>query len=156
MDQSEKVLVNEEVLKKSKRWPNFIKAKLGFRNHWYPVMFGKEIEEGKPVKTTLCGENLLLNRIDGKLYAIKDRCLHRGVAFSKKPECYTKETITCWYHAWTYRWDDGSLCDIMTDPKSDMIGKHSLKTYTVQEAKGLVFIFLGDIEPTPLILSLPL
>ncbi len=155
MDQSERILVNEEVVKKNKLWPNFIKAKLGFRNHWYPVMFGKEIEEGKPVKAMLCGENLLLNRIDGKVYAIKDRCLHRGVAFSKKPECYTKETITCWYHAWTYRWDDGSLCDIMTDPKSDMIGKHRLKTYTAQEAKGLVFIFLGDIEPTPLINDVP-
>lgn len=43
----------------------------------------------------------------------------------------------------------------MTDPKSDMIGKHRLKTYTVQEAKGLVFIFLGDIEPTPLINDVP-
>lgn len=155
MDQRERVLVNEEVVKKSKLWPNFIKAKLGFRNHWYPVMFAGEVEEGKPVKTTLCGENLLLNRVDGKVYVLQDKCLHRGVALSKKIECYTKDTITCWYHAWTYRWDNGSLCDIITDPESDMIGKHSIKGYTAQEAKGLVFVFLGDIEPTPLINDVP-
>jgi carbazole 1,9a-dioxygenase terminal dioxygenase component len=155
MDQQKKILVNEEVVKKSKQWPNFIRAKLGFRNHWYPVLFADEVKEGEPVKTTLCGENLLLNRVDGDVFAIKDRCLHRGVELSKKVECYTKDTITCWYHAWTYQWKDGLLCDIMTDPGSKMIGKHSLKTYQVQEAKGLVFIFLGDIEPTPLIDDVP-
>ncbi len=143
-------MVNEDVLKRTKQWRGYVEAKLGFRNHWYPAFFADEVKEGEPVKTKLLGENLLLNRVDGQVFAIKDRCLHRGVALSKKLECYTKDTITCWYHAWTYQWKDGLLCDIMTDPSSQMIGKHKLKTYQVEEAKGLVFIFMGDIDPPPL------
>ena len=53
----------------------------------------------------LLGENILLKRIDGKVYAIRDRCLHRGVQLSRKLECYTKDTITCWYHGFTYRFE---------------------------------------------------
>lgn len=155
MSQDDNKLVNEEVVNKSKQWPGYIRAKLGFRNYWYPVLLAEEVKEGVPIKTTLCGEKLLVNRVDGKIYVIKDRCLHRGVALSKKVECFTKDTITCWYHAWTYQWKDGLLCDIMTDPGSKMIGKHSLKSYQAEEAKGLVFIFLGDIEPTPLIDDVP-
>lgn len=142
--------VDEEILKKVKGWAPYVDAKLGFRNHWYPVMFSKEIKESDPKSLKLLGEPLLINRVDGKLYCIKDRCLHRGVQLSTKIDCKTKSTITCWYHAWTYRWEDGVLCDIMTNPASAQIGRQRLKTYPVQEAKGCVFVFLGDGEPPPL------
>ena len=143
-------LVNPQVLERVKQWRAYIEAKLGFRNHWYPAMFAEEVAEGQPVTIKLLGENLILNRVDGKVYCLKDRCLHRGVPLSRKIECYTKDTITCWYHAWTYRWDDGSLCDILTDPSSRMIGTRKLKSYKVEEAKGIIFVFVGDIEPPPL------
>jgi carbazole 1,9a-dioxygenase terminal dioxygenase component len=143
-------LVDEEILNRVKGWAPYVDAKLGFRNHWYPVAFAADIPEGQPLKAQLCGEPLLINRVDGVLYCLKDRCLHRGVQLSTKLDCKTKNTITCWYHAWTYRWDDGSLCDIITNPSSAMIGRQRLKTYPVQEAKGCVFVFLGDGDPPPL------
>jgi carbazole 1,9a-dioxygenase terminal dioxygenase component len=142
-------LVNPEVLKSIRDWRGYAEAKLGFRNHWYPTLNSHEIKENGPVSFQLCGENLLLNRIDGKVYCIKDQCLHRGVPLSRKVECYTKDTITCWYHGWTYQWADGKLCDILTDPGSRIIGTRALKTYPVEEAKGLVFVFLGDMETPP-------
>ncbi len=141
--------VKEEILKKVKGWAGYVDAKLGFRNHWYPVAFGKDIDEGQPQKIKLLGEDLLVSRVNGKLFCIKDRCLHRGVSFSVKIESYTPETITCWYHGWTYRWEDGLLSDIITNPESIQIGKQLVKVYPVQEAKGCVFIFLGDIDPPP-------
>jgi len=147
--------VDEAILKRVKGWAPYVDAKLGFRNHWYPVMFSKEIDEGEPKTLKLLGENLLVNRIDGKLYCLKDRCLHRGVQLSVKVECKTKSTITCWYHAWTYRWEDGVLCDILTNPTSAQIGRQKLKTYPVQEAKGCVFIYLGDGDPPPLARDTP-
>jgi Phenylpropionate dioxygenase and related ring-hydroxylating dioxygenases, large terminal subunit len=150
-----KPLTNPEVGTRIRSWREYYEAKLGFRNHWYPTLKSDEVEEGKPVKFFLAGEPLLINRIDGKIYVMKDRCLHRGVPLSRKVECYTKDTITCWYHGWTYRWDNGELCDILTDPESKMIGTRSIKTYSAQEAKGLIFVFLGDIEPTPLEADLP-
>lgn len=136
-------------------WERYIEATLGFRDHWYPVRFSSDLAPETPEAVTLLGEKLLLNRIDGQVFAIKDRCLHRGVPFSSKIECHTKSTITCWYHGWTYRWDTGRLVDILTNPDSVQIGRHALKTYPVVEAKGVVFVFLGDAAPPPLVEDVP-
>ena len=152
-------LVDPEVLDRIRGWRGYAEAKLGFRNHWYPTLNSGEVTEGRPVTFQLAGEKLLINRIDGRLYCIKDQCLHRGVPLSRKVECYSKDTVTCWYHGWTYQWADGTLCDILTDPSSKLIGTRALKTYPVQEFKGLVFVFLGDLEgdsePPPLATDLP-
>ncbi len=157
--QVEKPLVDPDVVAQIKSWKGYVQAKLGFRNCWYPTLNSEELEEGKPVPFQLAGEKLLLNRIDGKVYCMADTCLHRGVPLSEKVECYSKETITCWYHGWTYSFTDGNLCDILTDPNSKMIGQRALQTYPVAEAKGLVFVFLGDVaegeEPPALALDLP-
>jgi carbazole 1,9a-dioxygenase terminal dioxygenase component len=98
---------------------------------------------------TVLGEKILIKRIDGKAYAVKDRCLHRGVRFSEKIECYTKNTLTCWYHGFTYRWDSGDLCDILAQPDSKAINRRKLRTYPVEEAKGLIFVFVGDDGRVP-------
>ena len=150
--------VDPSVLAKVKTWAPYVDAKLGFRNHWYPVAFSTDVAEGKPVRFLLLGERVLVNRIDGQLYCVKDRCLHRGVSLAERGdriECRTKDTITCWYHGWTYQWADGKLCDILTHPGSALIGKHAIRTYPIQEAKGLVFIFLGDIDAPPLVTDTP-
>ena len=108
--QVEKPLVDPDVVAQIKSWKGYVQAKLGFRNCWYPTLNSEELEEGKPVPFQLAGEKLLLNRIDGKVYCMADTCLHRGVPLSEKVECYSKETITCWYHGWTYSFTDGNLC----------------------------------------------
>lgn len=136
--------VDEDLLKRVPRWRNYLEAKLGFRNHWYPVMLSRDIAEAEVKTATVCGEEIILKRIDGEVKAIRDRCLHRGVKFSEKPECYTKNTITCWYHGFTYKWDSGKLCDILAAPDSKAIGRKGVKSYPVEEAKGLVFVFVGD------------
>jgi carbazole 1,9a-dioxygenase terminal dioxygenase component len=105
-------------------------------------------DEPKPVK--LLGERVLLRRIDGRVYAIEDRCAHRRVLLSAKIECHTKDTITCWYHGFTYNFTDGKLVQILTEPGSALIGKIGVKTYPVKEMHGIVFIFIGDIEPPDL------
>lgn len=141
--------VEEALLKKVPRWRDYLDAKVGFRNHWYPIRFSHQVAEAQVVPITLCGEKILLKRIDGRIWAIRDRCLHRGVPFSKKIECYTKDTITCWYHGFTYRWDDGELSDILASPDSRAVGRARVRTYPVEEAKGLVFVYIGDDGATP-------
>jgi len=124
-------------------------AVLGFRNHWYPAMLSTEIGEEQLVPITLLGENLLFKRIDGVVYAIADQCLHRGFKFSAKPECYTKNTITCWLHTFTYNFKNGELIAIPSAPDSRLIGKRRLHSYPVQEVNGMVFAFVGDLTPPP-------
>jgi carbazole 1,9a-dioxygenase len=138
----------------SKPWQPYLEAALGFRNHWYPACYSHELAEGNTRGEQLLGERLLLKRIDGAVYAINDQCLHRGVQFSVQPECYTKNTISCWYHGFTYDVRTGSLIAVITDPESPLVGKLQLRTYPVREEKGLVFVFIGDVEPPALELDL--
>jgi carbazole 1,9a-dioxygenase len=135
-------------------WRAYFEAELGFRNHWYPAIFSKQLAEGECRGLVMLGERILFKRIDGKVYAIEDRCLHRGVPFSVRPECYTKNTISCWYHGFTYDLRDGKLVAIITDPDSPLIGRNKLKTYPVEERKNMVFAFIGDEAPHALALDL--
>jgi carbazole 1,9a-dioxygenase terminal dioxygenase component len=143
-----------------KPWQLYVDAELGLRNHWYPAFFGGELAEGDvspasgaPVSAvkslTMLGERILFRRIGGRVYAVQDWCLHRGVPFSHRPECYTHETITCWYHGFTYDIRDGVLTAVVTDPKCPLIGKVRLRSYPVEERQGIVFVFIGDAEPVP-------
>lgn len=134
-----------------KPWKTYLDAALGFRNYWYPAFFSPELAEGECRGEEMLGERVLFKRIDGVVYAIEDRCPHRGVSFSVRPECYTANTITCWYHGFTFNVKDGALVTIVTDPESALIGKVSLKTYPVEERKNVVFVFIGDGEPHPLV-----
>ncbi|MEK6443875.1 Rieske 2Fe-2S domain-containing protein [Pseudonocardia sp. T1-2H] len=124
-------------------------AVLGFRNHWYPAMFSSDIRETEIKTLKLLGEDILLKRVDGHVYAVRDECLHRGFQFSAKPECFTKNTITCWFHGFTYSFKDGSLVGIPSDPESKLIGKLKLHSYPVEEHKGMLFVFVGDLNPPP-------
>ncbi len=136
-------------------WAPYVEAKLGFRNYWYPAIFAEELDGGEAKGVRLLGENVLLRRVGDRIAAVQDRCLHRGVRFSRKPECYTADTITCWYHGFTYDLRNGRLVDILTEPGSKMIGKFGIRTYPVTEAKGIVFVFVGEQAPPPLASDVP-
>lgn len=136
--------VDEDLLPRAGPWQTYFSAKMGFRNHWYPAFYSRELAEGETRAETLLGERILFKRIDGTVRAIRDRCIHRRVRLSDKVECHTKNTITCWYHGFTYRWNDGVLCDIIAVPESPVIGKKRIQTYPIEETKGVVFVFVGD------------
>ncbi len=146
--------------RRKKRWQAYIEAPLGFRNHWYAAFFSHELPESGisqglgegavNVRTeTILGEKILFRRSEGRLYAVQDWCPHKGVPFSAKAECYTRDTITCWYHGFTFDLASGTLTTIVSDPASPLIGKIALRTYPVAERKGMVFVFIGDQSPPP-------
>lgn len=139
-----------------KTWELYRQADLGLRNHWYPICWAYELADGKPLAQKVLGEPIIVRRVDGKVYALEDRCLHRRVPLSYRFECFTKDTVTCWYHGFTYDWKTGVLRTILTDPACELIGKMAVKTYRIEEAQGLVFVFIGDIEPPPLADDVPL
>ena len=128
----------------------YLEAELGFRTHWYPALFADELEGDEPKAVTMLGEKILIRRVDGRLCAIEDRCAHRRVQLSAKLECYTKDTVTCWYHGFTYSFRDGSLVQVLTDPECPLIGKLRVKSYPIREEQGMIFVFVGDVEPPEL------
>ena len=78
----------------------------------------------------------MFRRSGANIYAVEDRCIDKGVPFSVRPECFTDETITCWYHGFTYRMSDGLLRTIISDPASPLIGKVLEATDAFAEAEG--------------------
>jgi carbazole 1,9a-dioxygenase len=137
-----------------KPWRPYLEATLGFRNHWYPAFFGAQLAEGECRGQEMLGERIFFKRIDGRVHAMEDRCAHRGVKLSVRPECYSKNTVSCWYHGFTYDVRTGKVVAIVTDPESPLIGKIGVKSYPVEERKNLVFVFIGDETPHPLALDL--
>jgi len=138
-----------EQVEHRKPYQEYIEADLGLRNHWHAVMFGRELAEGELRGEMVLGERLVFKRAGRKVYAMEDRCPHRGASFSARPECYSENTVTCWFHGFTFDVRDGQLVQILTEPDSKLIGKLKHKTYPVQEINGVVFVFIGDLEPVP-------
>lgn len=136
-------------------WQTWLDAELGFRNHWYPVDASRNFLEDEVRVMKLLGEDIIFVRRGGTMYAVEDRCPHRGSRFSVRPLFYTDKTITCWHHTWTFNLDDGKVRAIFNNPDSERCGKTGIKAYPVQEQKGIVFIFIGDKEPHDLADDVP-
>ena len=136
-------------------WPLYEAAESGLRNYWYPVEWSSQVRRD-PVGLTVCGERIMLQRDErGEVFALHDRCLHRGVPLSMGTEEFPG-TVTCPYHAWTYRLSDGELVAVITDgPDSPMCGKVRVTTYPAEDFLGLVWVFVGDRAPHPLREQLP-
>ena len=122
----------------------YIDARWGIKNHWYPALFSHEVREDEVKGIQIAGEPIALRRANGRIYALRDECLHRGVRLSARPTCLTKDTISCWYHGFTYDLESGALCDIIASQDDPLIGKVSLRTYQVKEVNGMIFVFIGD------------
>ncbi len=121
-------------------------AEWGFINHWYPALFSKELDEDQVEGIQICGVQIVLRRVDDKVYALKDQCIHRGVRLSSKPMCFTKSTISCWYHGFTYNLKSGNLDTIVGNPDDKLINTTGLTTYPVEEIAGMIFVFVRDDE----------
>ncbi len=137
------------------RFQPYLDAVLGFRNHWYPAFFSTSLGDGQVrqqemlERTYLCSSGSMDVSTRWKTGARIVAC-----RFRQTLNPHTKHTISCWYHGFTYDLRTGGLVAVITDPECPLIGKIALKTYPVEERKGMVFIFIGDEEPTPLALDL--
>lgn len=119
-------------------------AAWGFINHWYPALFSEELPEDGVEGVQICGVPIVLRRVGGKVYALKDQCLHRGVRLSAKPVCLTKNTISCWYHGFTYDLDSGKLSTIIANPDDKLVGTTGITTYPTEEWAGMIFVFVRE------------
>ncbi len=119
-------------------------AAWGFINHWYPALFTHELPEDEVQGIQICGVPIVLRRVDGKVHALKDQCVHRGVRMSEKKMCFDKKTISCWYHGFTFDLNDGRLSTIVGNPNDKLIGSTGVTTYPVHEVAGMIFVFVRE------------
>ncbi len=134
----------------SRQYAPYLEADWGFKNTWYPALFSGELAESGVKGVTIAGHDIVLRRARGKTYALRDRCAHRGVKLSLRPMCLTDDTLSCWYHGFTYTLADGLLRTIVASPNDPLIGKTRIRTYPVIERAGIIFVFVGDEDYAPL------
>src|SRR4051794_40276465 len=84
----------------STKGPRYEAAAMGLREYWYPGVLSRHLGK-KPVAIRLLGEDLVFFRAQGKAYALRDMCAHRGVPL-RFGKCLSDGTVTCGYHGWTY------------------------------------------------------
>jgi phenylpropionate dioxygenase-like ring-hydroxylating dioxygenase large terminal subunit len=127
----------------------------GFRNYWYPVMMSRHLSS-RPAKRRLLGENIVFWRDAGKAHALADRCPHRGASLAAGHVRFPGTgTITCPYHGWTFDGCGNLRACIQEGPESRMVGKVRTKAYPVEERLGVVWVWIGDLEPVPVEEDLP-
>jgi phenylpropionate dioxygenase-like ring-hydroxylating dioxygenase large terminal subunit len=129
---------------------------LGFRNYWYPAMRASRLGR-KPVRVTMLGEAIVLWREGAAVYALHDRCLHRGSRLSLgRCEFPGSGTITCPYHGWTYDGRTGQVrAALMEGPGAQFGQRTHVKAYPVEERAGLIWVFVGDMAVVPLAEDIP-
>jgi nitrite reductase/ring-hydroxylating ferredoxin subunit len=137
-------------------YARFDVPKLGFENYWYPVILVSELTR-KPKSVRLLGRDVVLFRDGSKLFAMEDRCPHRGVKLSLGRCQYEGSgTISCPYHGWTFDGATGNLvAALMEGPDSPIVRKVAVPTYPVQEHAGLIWLWLGSMTPSKLVDDVP-
>src|SRR5664279_3798223 len=113
-------------------YARFDVPKLGFENYWYPVILASELAR-KPKPVRLLGQDVVLFRDRARLFALQDRCPHRGVKLSLGQCQYEGSgTISCPYHGWTFDGATGNLvAALMEGPDSPIVRKIGVPTYQV-------------------------
>ena len=128
----------------------------GFRNYWYPVMLASDLGK-RPIRRRLLGEDIAFWRDGGKVNAIADRCPHRGASISEGHIRFPGSgTVSCPYHGWTFDGQGQLRACIQEGPNSLMAGKIKTKSYPVEERLGVVWAWIGDMEPVSIEEDLPL
>ena len=113
------------------------------RDFWYVAAPSGDLRRGKTLPLTILGEQILFGRDrDGKAFALKDFCPHRGMPL--RYGSFDGCEIECCYHGWKF--NTSGQCTIvpsLADDKTD-IGKIRTGTYPCAEADGLIWVYMAE------------
>ena len=112
-------------------------------NDWHAVTEVKDLDSQNPLPARLLGEDIVLWRVDGQVFAWQDLCIHRGAKLSRGK--VAGECLVCPYHGWTYG-ADGRCTLIPAHPDQTPPAKARVKTYRAQVKYGLIWVTLGEPE----------
>lgn len=112
---------------------------------WYCVGRSEAFATGKVRPVDLDGEQLVIGReASGALFALRDRCPHRGMALSKGR--FDEGGLTCPFHGWRFG-TDGRCRDVPTLSSSDAadFSKIAIQRFPVRESAGFAWVnsYLG-------------
>lgn len=125
-----------------------LKAEI-LRGFWYMALPGAKLAPGRMTHTKMLGDPVLVARgRDGKVFALRDICPHRGVQLHHGT--FDGETVTCSYHAWRYD-RTGSCVEIPSMTGEQKIDKSKIRcgAYPCVERNGIVWIYFARDGEAP-------
>jgi phenylpropionate dioxygenase-like ring-hydroxylating dioxygenase large terminal subunit len=116
------------------------------QNHWYLALPSQKLKKNKMLAVEIMGEPVLFFRkSDGTVEAIRDICPHRGIPF--RFGRVVNDLVECPYHGWKF--DGAGVCreipSLTSDQKLDCT-KIKIKSFSVLEQYGCVWVFMGDAQ----------
>ncbi len=107
---------------------------------WYVAALDHELIDGRLLSRMILGEHVLLFRGEsGKVFALNDRCPHRGALLSRGR--LEGDAVRCMYHGIKY--DGSGKC--VQIPGQDMIPpKLRVPGYPVVERSHFIWVWMGE------------
>lgn len=133
------------------------------RNIWYYAMPGKTLAPGTMQRKILLGEPIVFARgKDGKAFALRDICPHRGVPLSGGRMYNAGEVLDggalqetqleCPYHGW--RFNGAGRCSAipaLADSSGVDLEKIRTRAYPTVERQGIIWIYMPQAAAGPLV-----
>ena len=119
-------------------------ADLGFLwDFWYPALRSREIRGEKLATATLLEVPLVLGRMkDGRAWAMRNSCPHRGMPLSYGR--FDGETLECSYHGWRFDACSGQCVEIpsLTSQDKLRVDRVFAGHYPCEERDGYVWVYM--------------
>ena len=112
-------------------------------NDWYPAMRSAGLQGKALHKAMLLGIPLVLGRKDdGRLFAMRDSCPHRGIPLS----CgwFDGRELTCKYHGWAFEPLSGQCMEIPSLTPSDTLDPKKIygQAFACEERDGYAWVYV--------------
>jgi phenylpropionate dioxygenase-like ring-hydroxylating dioxygenase large terminal subunit len=114
-------------------------------NDWYPAMRSEGLR-GKQLRTALLmGIPMVLGRrADGRLFAMRDNCPHRGIPLS----CgwFDGKALTCKYHGWSFEPVSGQCVEIPSLTSQDTLDPARIYAgaFPCEERDGYAWVYMPE------------
>jgi phenylpropionate dioxygenase-like ring-hydroxylating dioxygenase large terminal subunit len=114
------------------------------RDSWYMAALAATVARGSLRREMLLGEPVLIGRgRDGKAFALRDICPHRGVPLSAG-HVLADDTVECPYHGWRFRKDGQcSLIPSLVGDETIDAAKIRVRNYPLREQDGLIWVYMA-------------